>query len=158
MVVLAELEIFCSRPHAPTRRVALGEADLPCEPAPGFGGILLGGVVAGVVPFFLYRKGAIGGGDVKLFVALGMLGRMLVGLEFEFASLFVAGFLLLPVKLAYEGKLLKTLMTSGRLAINSILPKSRQLNVEENFTWFKLGPAIFLGVCLESYLRWGQSW
>ena len=46
MVVLAELEIFCSRPHAPTRRVALGDADLPCEPAPGFGGILLGGVVA----------------------------------------------------------------------------------------------------------------
>lgn len=46
MVVLAELEIFCSRPHAPTRRVALGEAELPCEPAPGFGGILLGGIVA----------------------------------------------------------------------------------------------------------------
>ena len=46
MVVLAELEIFCSRPHAPTRRVALGDAELPCEPPPGFGGILLGGVVA----------------------------------------------------------------------------------------------------------------
>jgi hypothetical protein len=46
MVVLAELEIFCSRPHAPTRRVALGESDLPTEPPPGFGGILLGGVVA----------------------------------------------------------------------------------------------------------------
>ena len=46
MVVLAELEIFCSRPHAPTRRVALGHSTLPCEPAPGFGGVLLGGVVA----------------------------------------------------------------------------------------------------------------
>jgi hypothetical protein len=46
VVVLAELEIFCSRPHAPTRRVALGDSDLPCEPAPGFGGILLGGIVA----------------------------------------------------------------------------------------------------------------
>ena len=46
VVVLAELEIYCSRPHAPTRRVALGELDLPCDPAPGFGGILLGGVVA----------------------------------------------------------------------------------------------------------------
>jgi hypothetical protein len=46
VVVLAELEIFCSRPHAPTRRVALGDAELPCEPPPGFGGILLGGIVA----------------------------------------------------------------------------------------------------------------
>jgi hypothetical protein len=46
VAVLAELEIFCSRPHAPTRRVALGDSDLPCEPAPGFGGVLLAGVVA----------------------------------------------------------------------------------------------------------------
>jgi hypothetical protein len=46
VVVLADLQIFCSRPHAPTRRVALGDAELPCEPAPGFGGILLGGIVA----------------------------------------------------------------------------------------------------------------
>jgi len=43
---LAELELFCSRPHAPTRRVALGKSFLPCEPTPGFGGVLLGGVVA----------------------------------------------------------------------------------------------------------------
>lgn len=44
--VLAELEFFHSRAIAPTRRVALGDSDLPCDPAPGFGGILLGAVVA----------------------------------------------------------------------------------------------------------------
>lgn len=46
VVALAELEIFCSRPHAPTRRVALGQSSLPCDPSPGFGGVLLGGIVA----------------------------------------------------------------------------------------------------------------
>jgi hypothetical protein len=46
-VILAELEVFHSRPIAPTRRVALGRADLPVTPAPGFGGILLAGIVAG---------------------------------------------------------------------------------------------------------------
>jgi len=46
MAVLAELEIFHSRAIAPTRRVALGDSELPVEPPPGFGGILLGGVVA----------------------------------------------------------------------------------------------------------------
>jgi hypothetical protein len=46
-VILAELEVFHSRPIAPTRRVALGRSDLPTDPAPGFGGILLGGIVAG---------------------------------------------------------------------------------------------------------------
>lgn len=45
-MILAELEVFHSRPIAPTRRVALGHSDLPVSPAPGFGGILLGGVVA----------------------------------------------------------------------------------------------------------------
>jgi hypothetical protein len=45
-VLLAELEIWHSRPIAPTRRVALGRALLPVDPAPGFGGILLGGIVA----------------------------------------------------------------------------------------------------------------
>ncbi|KAA0232813.1 MAG: hypothetical protein JJLCMIEE_01973 [Acidimicrobiales bacterium] len=45
-MVLAELDIFHSRPVAPTRRVALGEYRLPTRPAPGFGGILLGAVVA----------------------------------------------------------------------------------------------------------------
>jgi hypothetical protein len=46
-VLLAELEIWHSRPIAPTRRVALGRTVLPVEPAPGFGGLLLGGIVAG---------------------------------------------------------------------------------------------------------------
>jgi hypothetical protein len=46
VAVLAELEIFHSRAIAPTRRVALGDSTLPIEPPPGFGGILIGGVVA----------------------------------------------------------------------------------------------------------------
>jgi hypothetical protein len=46
LVLLAELEIWHSRPNLPTRRVAVGRALLPTEPAPGFGGLLLGGIVA----------------------------------------------------------------------------------------------------------------
>jgi hypothetical protein len=49
-VILAELEVYHSRPVAPTRRLALGGSRLPVEPAPGFGGILLGGVVATYLP------------------------------------------------------------------------------------------------------------
>ena len=44
--MLAELEIYHSRPVQPTRRVALGHMVLPVDPAPGFGGLLLGSVVA----------------------------------------------------------------------------------------------------------------
>src|SRR4051794_14806982 len=45
-MLLAELEIWHSRPIVPTRRVALGRRVLPMDPAPGFGGLLLGAVVA----------------------------------------------------------------------------------------------------------------
>jgi hypothetical protein len=45
-MLLAELEVRHSRAVAPTRRVALGPFWLPTDPAPGYGGILLGGIVA----------------------------------------------------------------------------------------------------------------
>lgn len=48
-MLLAELEVFNSRPIAPTRRVALGTTVLPTSPSPGFGGLLLGGVVAAFI-------------------------------------------------------------------------------------------------------------
>jgi hypothetical protein len=52
-MVLAELEVFHSRPIAPTRRVALGDSTLPLDPHPGPGAVLLGAVMAahvGAVP------------------------------------------------------------------------------------------------------------
>ncbi|MGI9623301.1 MAG: hypothetical protein ACR2PK_10730 [Acidimicrobiales bacterium] len=48
--LLAELEIYHSRPIAPTRRVAIGHRLLPIEPAPGPGGVLLAGIVARFLP------------------------------------------------------------------------------------------------------------
>ncbi len=45
-MLLAELEVWHSRSDTPTRRIALGHLVLPVEPAPGFGGLLLGAVVA----------------------------------------------------------------------------------------------------------------
>ena len=44
-MLLAELEVWHTRPLAPTRRIALGNLVLPVDPAPGFGGLLLGAVV-----------------------------------------------------------------------------------------------------------------
>ncbi len=49
-MLLAEVETFLSRPVAPTRRVALGRLDLPTDPAPGYGGILLAGIAAAFGP------------------------------------------------------------------------------------------------------------
>ena len=57
-MLLAELEIYHTRPAVPTRRVSLGNLVLPTDPPPGFGGLLLGAVVArhigGVDPELLH--------------------------------------------------------------------------------------------------------
>ena len=45
-MLLAELEIWHTRPLTPTRRVSLGHLVLPTDPAPGFGGLLLGAIVS----------------------------------------------------------------------------------------------------------------
>ena len=49
-MLLAELEIWHTRPVTPTRRVALGHLVLPTDPAPGLGGVLLAAVVAAYLP------------------------------------------------------------------------------------------------------------
>lgn len=49
-MIVADLEIYHSRPIAPTRRVALGARNLPIDPAPGAGGVLLAGIVAKFAP------------------------------------------------------------------------------------------------------------
>ena len=49
-MLLAELEVWHTRPAVPTRRVALGHMVLPVDPAPGFGGLLLGSIVAAHLP------------------------------------------------------------------------------------------------------------
>jgi hypothetical protein len=45
-MLLAEIDIWHTRPAVPTRRVSLGHMMLPVDPPPGFGGLLLAAVVA----------------------------------------------------------------------------------------------------------------
>ena len=49
-MLLAELEIWHPRPIAPTRRISLGRLVRPVDPVPGFGGVLLGAVLATHAP------------------------------------------------------------------------------------------------------------
>lgn len=109
-------------------------------------GYSLGGaLLCAVVPLLMFHKGAMGGGDVKLFAAIGALLHPLAGLETETYAL-VAAALLAPLKLVSEGKFLRTLFSAAALLLNLFRPASKRRPIPEAMvTWFRLGPAIFLG-------------
>ncbi len=110
------------------------------------GGFALAGALGcALVPLFMHWKGAIGGGDVKLFAALGAVLHPLAGLEAETYA-FLAAMLLAPAKLAWEGTLLRTLAQTLSLVVNPLRKKvHRKAIPAEMVTWFRLGPAILIG-------------
>jgi prepilin peptidase CpaA len=127
----------------------------PMEAAVREGAVSLGGAaLCAIVPLLLYRQSAIGGGDVKLFIVLGALLQPMVGVEAQMYGFF-AGTVLAPARLAYEGKLFSTLKNALVILSNFFRPASKQRAVDATvLSWFRLGPAIALGVALACYLHW----
>jgi prepilin peptidase CpaA len=114
---------------------------------------IAGMVLASVVPFVLWRARALGGGDLKLFVALGALLGPMLGLEAQMMA-FACGALIVPVRLAFQGKLLETLVRSLSLVTNVFAPAAKKRAVDAaSMTWFRLGPAIFAGTVLAVLAR-----
>ena len=95
----------------------------------------------------------MGGGDLKLFAAIGALCQPLVGIEIQMYALVVAA-VVAPARLVYEGRLLRVMAGTLSVAINPFLPRARQRALPpEALTSFRLGPAIFLGASLSVALR-----
>ncbi|MCL2724674.1 MAG: A24 family peptidase [Polyangiaceae bacterium] len=115
---------------------------------------IVGALVCGIVPVILYRQGAIGGGDVKLLVAMGALLQTMYGVEAQMYGFFAAA-IVAPARLAYEGKLLSTLKNALTIFVNMFRPASKQEAVAEStLSWFRLGPPLAFGVALTAYLHW----
>jgi prepilin peptidase CpaA len=140
---------------APVGHAAFGLARSGWSEA-GMGALfsLSGVLTCGVIPIFLYRSGAIGGGDVKLLGALGAILRPMVGIEAEFYSFIVAA-LYAPVRLAYEGKLLRTLGNTALLVRNVFVPPSKRREVpREMMHELRFGPFIFVASVIVVFLHW----
>lgn len=109
---------------------------------------LVGVALCSLAPGFMYWKGGMGGGDLKLFAALGALCLPLWGIEAQMYG-FVVAAIVVPAKMAYRGELLRVLRNSLSLALNPLRPAARRRELPaEVMTWFRLGPAIFAGMVL----------
>ncbi len=65
----------------------------------GVGFALLGAFACGIVPFFAWKKGEMGGGDVKLFAAIGALVGPAVGFDVEARTFAFSLLVLFPYRL-----------------------------------------------------------
>ncbi len=118
---------------------------------------VLGAAVCAIVPLALYRVSAIGGGDVKLFAALGALLRTTIGVEAEFYACIATGVIACG-KLAYDGALFRVLGNAMWMSINPLLPKERRREITpEMMTWVRFGPGIFAGTVITALLHWRQT-
>jgi prepilin peptidase CpaA len=113
-----------------------------------------GAFVCALVPVFMYWLGGIGAGDIKLFAAIGALCHPMIGIEMEMYA-FIAASILALGKMAYQGLLWKTLGRSLALVTNPLRKAENRRDLPpEMMTWFRLGPAIFVGAAATVLLHW----
>jgi prepilin peptidase CpaA len=110
----------------------------------GIGSSILGLCVCGLVPFLLFTRRAIGGGDVKLFAAIGALAGARSGIEIELISLIVVAVYSLG-RLAWQGALIRTLTNSIGLLLNCVLPRDRRRHIRpELMATVRMGGAVLV--------------
>lgn len=117
---------------------------------------VLAALVCGLVPYLMFRKGAAGGGDVKLLASLGAIAGASFGIETQLFGFAVALVFSLAL-LTYRGRLLTTLGNALFLGINPLLPKRyRRVPAEETMSTIRMGVPFLLGALLSIWLRTGS--
>jgi prepilin peptidase CpaA len=121
---------------------------------PGLAFSVFGLLGCGLLPYFLFRMDAMGGGDVKLLAALGAWNGLALGGEILLVALLLATAQAV-VTLVRRKRFLFVARQSWQVLANVFLPASRRRSVpHESMTAVPLGPAI----CAASILVIVGAW
>ncbi len=117
-------------------------------------GSLIGAAVCAFVPFILFLRGGVGAGDVKLLAAMGAVLGARVGIEAAFYSFVMAGIVGLG-KLAYEGRLFRSIKTAAVVAVSPTASgDNKKTLVADMNTRFAMGPSVLVGMVVTAWLHW----
>lgn len=114
---------------------------------------VLGGILCGLPMFLLWTKRGIGGGDVKLLAAIGVVAGVRAGLEIELMTLVVGGLYALG-RVASDGKLGATLGNSMTIVANLFRPPHGRRPIEPtSMSTVRLGGASLAASALCLWVR-----
>jgi len=102
--------------------------------------------LSGIAPYLMFRRQGMGGGDVKLFAALGAIAGFdpRVGVQIQLTA-FAAAMLVALSAQAWRGRLLVTLASAVAVPLNRVLPLRYQLRVSNDLrTPVRMGGAVLL--------------
>lgn len=105
-------------------QTAAGAADGPSHALAGFAFGLVGTVSCALLPFWSWRRGELGGGDVKLFAAVGALLGPLAGFEVQATTFILSGLVIFPWRLVRNGAL-RPALANLRIGLYNALPGRR---------------------------------
>jgi prepilin peptidase CpaA len=141
---------------APPAHALLARSHSPTFGLPGplfaAGWSLGAALVAGLVPYLLFKLGLAGGGDAKLLAALGALLLPEAALAAEFSAFAAAAFFV-PARLAYRGNLFVTLGESLSFVARGLGRKAPRVGAPPALAErLRLGPFILLGTLLAPFV------
>jgi prepilin peptidase CpaA len=118
------------------------------------GASLLGAALSAVLPLMMYRSLGLGGGDVKLFAAIGALAHAGVGLHAETYA-FVFGMVWALVVVTRSGRLASTFGNVAALVSTPLRRSTESREVRrEPMTPIPFGPAILAGTVFAAVMCW----
>jgi len=112
---------------------------------------LLGAALSALLPWLVYRAGGMGGGDVKLFAAVGTLMPPLASLH-AVTYAFAVGAAWAILLLARKGRIALAFGTVLRLFSSRF--DARRAPLTREMTELCFGPAIFVGTLLAVVVCW----